>query len=87
MNDIFCIGSFGIILNEILSRQVPFFEIERSRDAATHAMAGGRPTVAFEDAILEDIVSRCWAQDAQSRPSVAVVHQRLQFVMLERFSK
>jgi serine/threonine protein kinase len=70
--------SFGVILNEVLSRQRPFQAVARSRDVAQLATRGGRPDMLFVGTDpLRDVIVASWNADPFARPTFLVLLQRL----------
>ncbi len=70
--------SFGVILNEMLSRQRPFPAVARSRDVAQLATRGGRPDMLFVGMEpLRGVIAAAWSADPLARPTFEVLLQRL----------
>ena len=70
--------SFGIILNELLSKERPFSAVIKSRDVAQLAVAGERPPMSFIGLDnLRSLIAEAWHQNAALRPSFAVLLKRL----------
>eukprot|EP00039_Didymoeca_costata_P021910 m.345741 g.345741 ORF g.345741 m.345741 type:complete len:1174 (+) comp27133_c0_seq1:188-3709(+) len=75
--------SFSIVMYEIATRKLPFEEVSMEIGALNkHISKGGRPRISEEE--ISDIPPRymqlmqdCWQQNAQNRPSFAVVFQSL----------
>lgn len=77
--------AFGMLLFTLTQGKPPF-ENRRSvdlltaiRDATQENVADARPTISVPTP-FEDLMSRCWAQDAADRPDFVEVRQRLQAV-------
>ncbi|KAJ9515751.1 hypothetical protein QJQ45_008633 [Haematococcus lacustris] len=61
--------AFGVLLNEMVAREVPFSNMSVPEIRAD-VLAGKRPDVPMScPSTLQDIITKCWAQDAASRPS------------------
>lgn len=70
--------SFGVLLNEVLSRQRPFHAVARSRDVAQLATKGVRPDMAFAGMEpLRAVIAAAWSAEPFSRPSFEALLQRL----------
>jgi serine/threonine-protein kinase CTR1 len=69
--------AFGILLNEMLSKQPPFGAVGLARLHA-RVLAGERPIVSPnvpED--LKEIIGGCWAASASARPNMEYIQERL----------
>jgi serine/threonine protein kinase len=70
--------SFGVIFNELLSRQRPFEAVPKSRDVAQMTTKGVRPDVLFSGLEpLRVIITAAWGQEPSSRPTFDMLLQRL----------
>lgn len=70
--------SFGIILNELLSRERPFSSVIKSRDVAQLAASGERPAMAFIGLdSIRMLIGESWHQNPPLRPTFGALLQRL----------
>ncbi|KAJ7895941.1 kinase-like domain-containing protein, partial [Mycena olivaceomarginata] len=71
--------AFACVCYEILTGKVPFFEISVEMAVAIKVTTGARPskpkTISPED--IWNLVEDCWSQNADERPTTAVILQRL----------
>jgi serine/threonine protein kinase len=66
--------SFGIVLWEMLTSQVPYAHLSTLAAAAAVVQSGLRPEVpAHVPPPLADLMVRCWAAESQSRPQFTQV--------------
>ncbi|POG82368.1 kinase-like domain-containing protein [Rhizophagus irregularis DAOM 181602=DAOM 197198] len=72
------IYSFGIIMNEYLSEEIPFNDIPHDHILAVKICEGLRPKI-FEDIpkFLVDLIMKCWDAKAENRPSAKELYQIL----------
>lgn len=67
--------AFGIMLNEMISRRVPFegMTVQQIRDAVPR---GERPSIAHHcHRKLVEVIEKCWCAESSSRPSFQEVHE------------
>lgn len=70
--------SFGILLWEIVARQQPFKELVNQFQIYEHILSGMRPTLpATTPTLLAEIIQWCWQSEAEARPSMEQIQQRL----------
>ena len=71
--------SLGIVLWEISTCQLPFLEAEDEIQISTHVSTGGRLPLDNEKtpSYYNDIIGKCWAQNASDRPTASQVVQYL----------
>ena len=71
--------SLGIVLWEISTCQLPFLEAEDEIQISTHVSTGGRLPLDNEKtpSYYNDIIEKCWAQNASDRPTASQVVQYL----------
>jgi len=67
--------SFGIILYEIVTKQLPYSEMNQAQIIIEVANQGLRPPFNDDDCSKEwkEIIEKCWSQDPQSRPTMSEV--------------
>lgn len=71
--------SYGMVLYELLTRELPFVGISPMKVAMSVATTGLRPKLPSDTPPqLADLITRCWARDPLKRPTFAVVQQQLQ---------
>ncbi len=73
--------SFGIVLNELVTRQLPFHEIDFNSEVEKRIKGGERPTK-HADTLdgYAKLAGECWAQDPLSRPTFPAIVRRLVLV-------
>ena len=77
--------SFGILLNEVVQEQEPYYECyddfhgKGPYVATMYAKSGHRPAVVASKTpkAIEDLIKACWAPDSTQRPSFATIAKRL----------
>lgn len=72
--------AFGIMLNEIVSRRVPFegMTVQQIQDAVRR---GERPVIVPHcHRKLVEVIERCWCTESSTRPSFQDVHDMLKEV-------
>eukprot|EP00798_Chlamydomonas_sp_ICE-L_P022805 gene22805-29970_t len=63
--------AFGIMLNELFAKEAPFSGMGGAAEIKSTVLSGGRPELALTmPRAVTDIVTKCWSQDAPSRPSM-----------------
>ncbi|KIK54726.1 hypothetical protein GYMLUDRAFT_115990, partial [Collybiopsis luxurians FD-317 M1] len=76
--------AFGCTIIEILTQKVPFHDLKTDALVMLKLMTGGRPLrpqgVWCPD-VVWDLTSRCWAEDAQDRPSGNEIYETLQEIL------
>lgn len=75
--------AFGIILNELCSRTVPYKDIcETPKEIMVHVISGGRPPVSPQwPAALLKLMDRCLAQDPSLRPTFKDIETELEAML------
>ncbi|EXX54109.1 Skm1p [Rhizophagus irregularis DAOM 197198w] len=72
------IYSFGIIMNEFLSEEIPFNDIPHDHILAIKICRGLRPKISEDiPKFLVDLIMKCWDFNAENRPSVKELYQIL----------
>ncbi|POG79091.1 kinase-like domain-containing protein [Rhizophagus irregularis DAOM 181602=DAOM 197198] len=72
------IYSFGIIMNEFLSEEIPFNDIPHDEFLAIKICIGLRPTISNDiPKILTDLIIKCWDAEIKNRPTTKELHQLL----------
>ncbi|GBC06547.1 hypothetical protein RclHR1_00690037 [Rhizophagus clarus] len=72
------IYSFGIIMNEFLSEEIPFNDIPHDEFLAIQICKGHRPKIS-EDVpkLLADLIIKCWDAEIENRPTAKELYQLL----------
>ncbi|CAB4414698.1 unnamed protein product [Rhizophagus irregularis] len=72
------IYSFGIIMNEFLSEEIPYGDISHDEFLAVKICKGQRPKIS-EDVpkLLADLIIRCWDAEIENRPTTKELYQIL----------
>ncbi|UZO10543.1 uncharacterized protein OCT59_002124 [Rhizophagus irregularis] len=73
------IYSFGIIMNEFLSEEIPFNDISHNESLAIKIYKGLRPTISKDvPKLLADLISKCWDTKIENRPTANELYQILE---------
>ncbi|POG82744.1 kinase-like domain-containing protein [Rhizophagus irregularis DAOM 181602=DAOM 197198] len=72
------IYSFGIIMNEFLSEEIPFNDIPHNEFLAIKICKGLRPTISKDiPKLLADLMVKCWDAEIKNRPTTKELYQTL----------
>ncbi|GBB98358.1 hypothetical protein RclHR1_03200008 [Rhizophagus clarus] len=72
------IYSFGIIMNEFLSEEIPFNDIPHDQFLAIQICKGCRPKISKDvPKLLADLIIKCWDAEIENRPTANVLYQLL----------
>ncbi|EXX64199.1 Ypk2p [Rhizophagus irregularis DAOM 197198w] len=72
------IYSFGIIMNELLSEEIPFNGIPHDEFLAIKICKGLRPTISKDvPKLLADLMIKCWNAEIKNRPTTKELYQLL----------
>jgi hypothetical protein len=63
------IYSFAMVCYELLSGQIPFWNISNANDVKKMVLDGMRPTLPQCPQLMKNLIERCWSPDASQRPS------------------
>ncbi|EXX60289.1 kinase-like domain-containing protein [Rhizophagus irregularis DAOM 181602=DAOM 197198] len=70
------IYSFGIVMNEFLSEEVPFNDISHNRILAIKICNGLRPKISEDiPKLFVDLINKCWDAKAENRPTAKELYQ------------
>ncbi|POG63737.1 kinase-like domain-containing protein [Rhizophagus irregularis DAOM 181602=DAOM 197198] len=70
--------SFGIIMNEFLSEEIPFNDIPHDEFLAIKICKGLRPTISKDvPKLLVDLIIKCWDAKIKNRPTTKELYQLL----------
>lgn len=70
--------SYGMVMYELVARQIPFYENHWDSQVEDAIMKGSRPTV--PEGVLpaySSVMIACWAEDAMSRPTFTEIEFKL----------
>ncbi|RGB42669.1 kinase-like domain-containing protein, partial [Rhizophagus diaphanus] len=72
------IYSFGIMMNEFLSEEIPFNNIPHNEFLAIIICKGLRPTISEDiPKLLADLIIKCWDAEIKNRPTTKELFQML----------
>ncbi|GET02181.1 kinase-like domain-containing protein [Rhizophagus clarus] len=72
------IYSFGIIMNELLSEEIPFNDIPHDKFLAIKVCNGLRPNISKDvPKLLVDLITKCWDAEIDNRPTTKELYQLL----------
>jgi len=72
------IYAFGVLLNEMLTRQRPFGDLAAPGEIRARVLEGGRPDLyRGQPSGAQSLVERCWAQSPADRPDLATIAAEL----------
>ncbi|POG70332.1 kinase-like domain-containing protein [Rhizophagus irregularis DAOM 181602=DAOM 197198] len=79
------IYSFGIIMNEFLSEEIPYGDTSHDEFLAVKICKGQRPKIS-EDVpkLLADLIVKCWDAGIENRPTAKELYQTLKKYYIER---
>jgi serine/threonine protein kinase len=70
--------SFGIIMNEYLSEEIPFNNIPHDQYLTIKICKGFRPKISeYIPKLIADLIIRCWDAKAENRPTANELYQKL----------
>ncbi|GBB97402.1 hypothetical protein RclHR1_02990003 [Rhizophagus clarus] len=73
------IYSFGIMMNEFLSEEIPFNDIPHDEFLAIKICKGLRPKISEDiPKLLADLIIKCWDAEIKNRPTTKVLYQLLE---------
>ena len=72
------IYSFGIIMNELMSEEIPYNDIPHDYILAVKICKGFRPKISEDTPkLLADLIMKCWDAKAENRPTAKELYQTL----------
>jgi serine/threonine protein kinase len=81
------IYSFGIVMNEYLSEEIPFNDIPHDYILAVKICKGLRPKICEDmPKILADLIMKCWDAKVENRPTAKELCQILKKLQSERWN-
>jgi hypothetical protein len=84
------IYSFGIIMNEFLSEEIPYNDIPHDEFLAIKICKGLRPKISKDvPKLLADLIIKCWDAEIENRPTTKELYQTLEkwYNEIENISK
>ncbi|GBC06544.1 hypothetical protein RclHR1_00690034 [Rhizophagus clarus] len=73
------IYSFGIIMNEFLSEEIPFNDIPHDKLLAIQICKGYRPKISKDvPKLLANLIIKCWDAEIENRPTAKELYQMLE---------
>ncbi|POG73835.1 kinase-like domain-containing protein [Rhizophagus irregularis DAOM 181602=DAOM 197198] len=72
------IYSFGIIMNELMSEEIPYNDISHDNNLAVKICKGFRPKISEDTPkLIADLIIKCWDAKAENRPTAKELFQIL----------
>jgi serine/threonine protein kinase len=72
------IYSFGIIMNEYISEEIPYNDIPHDQNLAVKICKGFRPKISeYTPKFIADLIIKCWDANIENRPTAKELHQML----------
>ena len=72
------IYSFGIIMNEFFSEEIPYGDVAHDHILTVNICRGDRPKISEDTPkLLADVIKRCWDARAENRPTANELYQIL----------
>ena len=72
------IYSFGIIMNELMSEEIPYNDVPHDQILTFGICKGLRPKISEDTPkLLADMIMKCWDAKVENRPTVKELHQIL----------
>jgi serine/threonine protein kinase len=72
------IYSFGIVMNEFLSEEIPYNDIPHDGFLAIKICKGLRPKISKDvPKLLADLIIKCWDAEVENRPTTRELYQQL----------
>ena len=79
------IYSFGIVMWEIWSRELPFFQYSFNYQVENAVMRGERPAMPTTAHLkYNSLMETCWQHDPTLRPSFSVILEQLEYLRSDR---
>jgi serine/threonine protein kinase len=70
------IYSFGIVMNELLSEEIPYNDIPHDQNLTANICQGLRPKISEDTPkLLADLIMKCWDAKAKNRPTAKELYQ------------
>ncbi|GBB98188.1 hypothetical protein RclHR1_03160008 [Rhizophagus clarus] len=72
------IYSFGIVMNELLSEEIPFNDIPHDKFLAIKICSGLRPNISNNvPKLLAELIIKCWDAEIENRPTTKELYETL----------
>ncbi|GBB90374.1 hypothetical protein RclHR1_01730022 [Rhizophagus clarus] len=73
------IYSFGIMINEFISEEIPYSDIPHDHTLAIKICKGLRPNIfKYTPKLLVDLITKCWDAEVENRPTAKELYQKLE---------
>lgn len=80
--------SFGIILWELMTGELPFAELKANKEIASVVLSGERPPVPSKCSLeWQELITRCWSARPSRRPTAADIVSTLENFNKQESSK
>ena len=88
VNQLCDVFSYGMVLFEIFTHEVPFAHIERAADVFPITRDGNRPSIPPElPLFIKVLMQSCWSQKPHDRPSFEIILQVGSLSVIQIFTK
>ncbi|RIA87124.1 kinase-like domain-containing protein [Glomus cerebriforme] len=82
------IYSFGIMMNEYISEEIPYNNIPHDHILANNVCKGLRPKISEDTPkLLADLITKCWDAKAENRPIAKEIYQILNKLNNEKYDE
>ncbi|POG82984.1 kinase-like domain-containing protein [Rhizophagus irregularis DAOM 181602=DAOM 197198] len=77
------IYSFGIMMNEYISEEIPYNNIPHNHALSIKICKGLRPNIfKYTPKLLADLITKCWDAKAENRPTAKELYQKLNKLLI-----
>jgi serine/threonine protein kinase len=82
------IYSFGIIMNEVLSEEIPYHDIPHDQNLIDNICQGLRPKISEDTPkLFAELIMKCWDAKAKNRPTAKEFYQIACKLLAEEYIK